>query len=367
MLPTQVALVAHPDSKVRFEELLRVAAALQTQATRDLGPMWGTSGIVAPFHSLSAVAPGYIPVVVVAEGSLGPRPKGFHVLEGRQPISLIEDRDNWSLIASHELLEILCDPWGYRVAPGRSLVPEQGEVEYLVEVCDPCQHSAYSINGVVVSDFVTPGFYGLPEAKQVRCSFLGSIRSPLDPSPGGVVSWFSRVPEERTYRATGSDDGNLLIEQFEDDAQTLSREFINSPSAQPRPYAVPAGAYGAESERYGEAMEAYVNALLAEQTTGPGLTLDKTIKVLTMLVEDAGFYEDVKNPNTRNAALDRLRDFGIDPDALKFPSQEFPSRREYETVLRLLTELQVSQPGSRLDPPQLSSDQLMTAMHGYTG
>jgi hypothetical protein len=366
MLPTQVALVAHPDANVRFEEVLRVAAALQTQATRDLGPLWGTSAIVAPFHSLSDTAPGYIPVVIVREGSLGARPKGFHVLEGRQPISLIEERDDWSLIASHELLEILCDPWGYRIAPGRSLVPEQGEVEYLVEVCDPCQHSAYSINGVVVSDFVTPAFYGSPDAKHVRCSFLGDITSPLDPLPGGVVSWFSRVPEERAYLATRSDDGKLLIEQFEDDSQTLSREFVNSPSAQSRPYAGPDEAYAAGSERYGEAMEAYVDALLA-QHTGPGLTLEKTIKVLTMLVMDTAFYEEVKDPNTRPAALDRLRDLGIDPDALKFPSKGFPSQREYETVLRLLTEFQVSQPGSRLDPPQLSSDQLMTAMHGYTG
>ena len=35
--------------------------------------------------------------------------------------------------------------------------PDQGEVDYLLEISDPCQHVTYEINGVEVSDFVTPG------------------------------------------------------------------------------------------------------------------------------------------------------------------------------------------------------------------
>ena len=371
MLPIQVALVAHQDADVGLQDLLPVAAALQIQATRDAGPLWDVSGIVTPFHSLQAVPPGYIPLVVVGTGALGPRPHGFHVLADRQPICLIEHRDNWSLLASHELIEVLCDPWGYRVAPGMSLLPDQGEVEYLVEVCDPCQHSTYRINGIVVSDFVTPAFYGPSDAEHGRCSFLGSIKSPLHPAHGGSLTWFSRAPQERIWHATRSSDGELIIRPFEDESQTLSREFVNSPAGQVRPGVRPEDIRAPESsapgERYGAAMESYVEALLAEQTAATGLTLDKTIEVLEMLVEDHDFYDAVKNPDTRTRALGALVNRGIDPKALKFPSGQFPSQREYETVLRLLREFQLNRPGSRLDPPTLSSDQLSTAMHGYTG
>ena len=52
-------------------------------------------------------------------------------------------------------------------------MPDQGRVEYLVDVCDPCESVsfAYSINGVTVSDFYTPHFM----ASGVRYSFRGEM------------------------------------------------------------------------------------------------------------------------------------------------------------------------------------------------
>jgi hypothetical protein len=64
----------------------------------------------------------------------------------------------WSVTASHECQEMLADPFGNRLVSGPSLAPDQGNVEYLVEVCDPVEDLgfAYLINGVLVSDFYTP-------------------------------------------------------------------------------------------------------------------------------------------------------------------------------------------------------------------
>ena len=52
MLPMQVALVPYEDAPVDHSRLLRVAAALQTQVERDLGPIWDVCAVVAPFLKL---------------------------------------------------------------------------------------------------------------------------------------------------------------------------------------------------------------------------------------------------------------------------------------------------------------------------
>ena len=45
MIPNQIALVS--DTKtVKFPEIMRVAAALQKQASRDLEPIWGVSASI---------------------------------------------------------------------------------------------------------------------------------------------------------------------------------------------------------------------------------------------------------------------------------------------------------------------------------
>ena len=45
MLSSNVALVASSD-EVPLSELTTVAAALQVQATRDCGPLWGVSATI---------------------------------------------------------------------------------------------------------------------------------------------------------------------------------------------------------------------------------------------------------------------------------------------------------------------------------
>src|SRR5207247_9143315 len=67
----------------------------------------------------------------------------------------------------------------------------QGQVEYLVEACDPCQDGqfAYPIDGVLVSDFVTPHFYDAFETAGARYSSGGNVEGPRVILPGGYISW----------------------------------------------------------------------------------------------------------------------------------------------------------------------------------
>jgi hypothetical protein len=188
MLPVNLALVSQT-RQTNPADLSHVAAALQKQATRDLAPLWGVSATVVAFPSLRNVPVGYWPVVIVddVQGAAG-----YHQDKNGRPYALVEYSASWSLTASHEVLEMLVDPFGHRTAAGRSPKPDQGQVEYLVEACDPCEAPtlAYTIDGVLVSDFITPRFYDPRKTVGARYSFTGAIKQPRKILEGGYISWW---------------------------------------------------------------------------------------------------------------------------------------------------------------------------------
>src|SRR3954469_20866773 len=156
MLTISVAIVsevqAHDPSDVA-----RVTAALQRQAIRDFRPIWEVEATVDSFPVLEDVPLGYWPMMV--RDDIGtPGAAGIHLDDDGQPFALITFSDSWSLTASHELLEMLADPFGNRLVPGRSPKRGQGRVEFLLEVCDPSEAAefGYTVNDILVSDFLTP-------------------------------------------------------------------------------------------------------------------------------------------------------------------------------------------------------------------
>lgn len=198
--PKPVALVpytAEPDDDAWLDphNLLTVAAALNIQAQRDLASVWNTKVIVSPFLALDDVPPGYGMIIILPKGHGLPGPKGFHFVESDVAVAVVEDAEDWSLYASHELMEMLVDMRGDRTTRAPSLEPGQGWVDYLVEVCDPCQHSTYTIDGVLVSDFVTPAYYtGAPAGADTLFSFTGRLTAPRQLLQGGTS------PGRRSHR-----------------------------------------------------------------------------------------------------------------------------------------------------------------------
>src|ERR687885_1087893 len=171
MLPIHLALT----SEVRGHDpsdVARVAAALQRQATRDFAPVWDVRATVDAFPRLEDVPLGYWPLIV-RDDIHQPGAAGVHLDKNGQPFALITMSDSWSLTASHEMLEMLADPFGKRIIAGKSPKRGQGRVEFLVEVCDPCEADqfAYTVNDVLVSDFYTPHFFDPDAAAGVRYSF----------------------------------------------------------------------------------------------------------------------------------------------------------------------------------------------------
>jgi len=192
MLPTHLALVGLAP-QLAPGDVATVAAAIQKQVTRDFGPIWTVEATVDAFPTLADVPLGYWPIMIVDTFDEG----GQHRDRNNQPYALVAFGSSWSLVASHEALEMLADPSGDRTVPGESPDPTQGRVEFLVEVCDPCQGdgSAYTVNGVLVSDFYTPSYFDPVASSGVRYAFSGSITEPRQVLEGGYLTWREPVSQ----------------------------------------------------------------------------------------------------------------------------------------------------------------------------
>jgi hypothetical protein len=183
--------------RVQRSAIKEVAAALQRQISRDFAPVWNVDATVDPFISLDDVPPGYWPIIV-RDDLPGVDIIGIHLDDKGQPFALVQYSNTWSLVASHEALEMLADPWGNRLVPGGSPRPGQGLVEILVEVCDPPSDvaHAYTVNGHLVSDFVTPDYYEPVAVPGARYSFTSAVTRPRQIARGGYLSWREPTTDE---------------------------------------------------------------------------------------------------------------------------------------------------------------------------
>jgi len=185
---------------VPFAQVAQISAALQKQVTRDVAPIWNVTATVDPFEKVEDVPLGTWTILLKdATGYYSP---GVHLDSNGQPYALVHgqaDHDKLSLAVSHECIEMLVDPFGKRLIAGDSPSPEQGRVLFLVEVCDPSEAMtfAYTVNGVVVSDFYTPAFFEPVTAAGVRYSYGGHIQEPRSILEGGYLSWM--LPDSRVW------------------------------------------------------------------------------------------------------------------------------------------------------------------------
>lgn len=197
MNTVQIAVV-NQSASITPAELSEAVAAIQKQVSRDVSPIWNISAVIASFNDIKTVPLGYWPVFIVdnihQQGAAG-----YHTDQHHQPYSMVQYSSTWSLTLSHETIEMLVDPYGNRLQAADSIKHGQGRVQYLVEACDPCEGEAYaySINGVIVSDFYTPNYFDPVTAPGTRYSFSGKITKPIEVLPGGYLSWFD--PEGNTW------------------------------------------------------------------------------------------------------------------------------------------------------------------------
>jgi hypothetical protein len=202
----QIGLADKTGLNIDPELIQSVAAALTIQVTRDLPQFWNVQANVRYLPNASKIPAGVWPVFLVKE--LPPGEGGFHLDKNNQPYAKViasPDSDAWTIDVSHETIEMLVDPAGNRLQNSTSIEIKNGKIQdgtgefgYLVEACDPCEADqvAYAIQGVAVSDFITPHFYDPIVTNGTRYSFTGAIKAPRQVLPGGYISFVNQEANE---------------------------------------------------------------------------------------------------------------------------------------------------------------------------
>jgi hypothetical protein len=187
--------VVNQTTVVTDAQVQALVVALQIQVSRDFAPVYGVDA------ALTFVPKGHTPPpgnwwLLLADTSDQAGALGYHDLTNEGlPIgkafikSDIQAGASWTVTVSHELLEMLADPW-INLTVFVQPTETTGKL-YAYEVCDTCEadHLGYPINGLQVSDFAFPEWWGVPGSKR-RLDFMGHVTRVLQILPGGYIGEF---------------------------------------------------------------------------------------------------------------------------------------------------------------------------------
>lgn len=170
------------------EQVQAAIPSLQWQVTQHFNAYWNLDCSLKFLSKDQPLSAGWWQIVLTDDpdqaGALGyheltsvgtPLGKVFAALD-------IQSGSSWTVTLSHELLEMLGDPWINWCAES-----PQGEL-FALEVCDAVEADelGYEIDGVAVSDFITPAWFEPTQADRV--DYMQRVTKQLELAPGGYIS-----------------------------------------------------------------------------------------------------------------------------------------------------------------------------------
>jgi hypothetical protein len=124
-----------------------------------------------------------------------------------------EDGEQSSEVASHEMLEMLADP--YVMQSLRTITDAASERIYPVEICDPVQSTPnYEVDGIVMSNFAEPAYFGLQSQSSdpTRYDYCGVLGGPVPAmTPGGYLSYAPVSEPENWQQEFGSPSASAAV------------------------------------------------------------------------------------------------------------------------------------------------------------
>jgi len=164
--------------------------SVNRQVMEDFIPIWG-NGRILRLHAPSAdpedlsslteeAVRGESAIYLVDEATL-PGALGYHDLNTRDmPVGFVFvlNPNDWTVTLSHEVLELIIDPTVNIFVPGPDPRDPRNTVLHTYEVCDAVERTSYAIDGIRVSNFLTPSYFTVGEAIGTRNDYLGvGVRS----------------------------------------------------------------------------------------------------------------------------------------------------------------------------------------------
>lgn len=185
-----VIAITNASTCLSDEQVEAVLPALQKQVSNEFKAYWDLDCVLNFLPESTPLTAGWWQIVVL-DNSDQAGALGYHELT-RQGLPLgkifakldLDNGSSWTATLSHELLEMLADPWINWCAVGSD------NRIYALEVCDAVEadNLGYMIDGVLVSDFVTPAWFEPTCAD--RLDFKQHLRKELQLARGGYISIF---------------------------------------------------------------------------------------------------------------------------------------------------------------------------------
>jgi len=196
--------VINESTAIANAEVEKMIPAFDAQWNKDLDSIWSVGSA-----SFSWVPKGKAPAsgawwVVFLDDSDQADALAYHDLTNEGlPISkifvksILSDKSSVSVGATHELCEMAVDPWL------NSAYQDPQGVFWAGEVCDPVEDDeyGYSINGILVTDFVTPNWFAHLHAKG-SIDLKTHAKSAFEVLTGGYAQKFD--PQKGWQQVTGS-------------------------------------------------------------------------------------------------------------------------------------------------------------------
>lgn len=199
-------VVCNRSATVADSAIAAMLPALQQQISHDFAPFWQADATLHFCGSTEQPDPTHWPLYVLDHSDQG-GDLGYHSDDTGTPSAKVFAADDaqygvsLSVTISHELLEMLADPQANRMAVDNA---------HLLEVCDPTESDTvgYLISGVLVSDFVVPRYFGLPNpADDPRFDFRALLAGGCPALlPGGYIEGWdgSAWVQQRARTADGA-------------------------------------------------------------------------------------------------------------------------------------------------------------------
>lgn len=200
-----VAFVNH-SSVVTDAQIVALVKALQIQVDRDFTPIWKISAqLVAVPTNATPAADAWVIAIMDTSDQAGAL--GYHdITSTGTPLGRVFAKDDihyglsWTVTVSHELLELLVDPWIANTVFFQN--SNTTGMLYALEVCDPPENDSfgYEINGILVSDFVYPAWFeGFRTANSTQFDHCNLIHKPFELLSGGYIGVFPVNPQTKGW------------------------------------------------------------------------------------------------------------------------------------------------------------------------
>ena len=186
-------IVNNHSTLVSDGEVAKVVEHLQKQVKHHFAPVWGITADIWFWDNSKSIPADYWQLAVFDTSDVA-NALGYHDLTSTgMPLgkvfvkTTVDNKMAWSVTMSHELLEMLVDPYINLAA----FVPYSSTTGRLVayEVGDPVEDDSlgYACGSVLLSDFVYPNYF-VPGASGPY-DYCGHVTSPLQILPTGYYAY----------------------------------------------------------------------------------------------------------------------------------------------------------------------------------